>query len=562
MSQQSLPDGWNWIKLPQAVEIVMGQSPPSSSYNREGRGLPFFQGKADFGELYPTTQQWCTEPSKIAEANDVLLSVRAPVGPTNLARETCCIGRGLAALRTKPRLNHLYLLNYFRWIEPGLSVQGQGSTFQAITKDQLENMDIPLPPLPTQRAIVTILDKADTLRRKQAEALNLADRILPALFVDMFGDPATNRKKWEVAYLGDVVKSVGGGTPSKNSDDFWHGDIPWVSPKDMKSDEIWDTIDHITEDAIQESATNLIEPGHVLIVVRSGVLKHSFPIGINRVQVSINQDMKALSSPELTPEYLFSILKHLEKHIVSQSIRVGSTVHNIDSAKFFNIQIPLPPLALQQSFSNISFSYRNNQKRIVQSASESNILFFSLLNRAFTGELTAEWEAIYTAEIAAEVAWLERRPRLALLALVSQRQQRRPEPVGVTSLMKYAFLAQMQGQSLSQPTQRLFNFVPYHFGPFAKDLYPDLEALEAEGWLMVERATEDDPDAPERVDIQLSPARAAEVESALAELSAAERTDLSAIIEQYGDLSHNELLDAVYEQYPAYARKSRRHSHK
>ncbi|HHL33367.1 MAG TPA: restriction endonuclease subunit S, partial [Desulfobulbaceae bacterium] len=98
LERGKLPDGWILEKLPTLTNIVMGQSPPSSTYNTVGNGLPFFQGKAEFGKIFPTVQKYCSNPKKIAEKNSTLLSVRAPVGPTNLADRTCCIGRGLAAI--------------------------------------------------------------------------------------------------------------------------------------------------------------------------------------------------------------------------------------------------------------------------------------------------------------------------------------------------------------------------------------------------------------------------------------------------------------------------------
>ena len=94
--------------------MIQGQSPPGSSYNTEGKGLPFFQGKAEFGELYPTAVKWCTEPSKIAQRDDILISVRAPVGPTNLCPEQACIGRGLAALRPRNGIPPRYILYALR----------------------------------------------------------------------------------------------------------------------------------------------------------------------------------------------------------------------------------------------------------------------------------------------------------------------------------------------------------------------------------------------------------------------------------------------------------------
>src|SRR6185312_11272283 len=101
--------------LSEITEIIMGQSPPSSSYNLQGQGLPFFQGKTDFGDLYPKVRAFCTQPHKIAEAGDILISVRAPVGPTNINLEKSCIGRGLAGLRCRDRINTNYLLYFLRF---------------------------------------------------------------------------------------------------------------------------------------------------------------------------------------------------------------------------------------------------------------------------------------------------------------------------------------------------------------------------------------------------------------------------------------------------------------
>ena len=115
-----LPEGWLTTKLPIVAAINMGQSPPGRTYNTTGSGLPFFQGKAEFGSMYPTVVKWCSAPAKIAEAGDVLMSVRAPVGPTNMARERCCIGRGLAAIRPRVGMRNTWLLYAFRALEKGI----------------------------------------------------------------------------------------------------------------------------------------------------------------------------------------------------------------------------------------------------------------------------------------------------------------------------------------------------------------------------------------------------------------------------------------------------------
>lgn len=154
-----LPKGWVEVDLPVVADLVMGQSPPSNTYNTDGEGLPFFQGKTEFGDIYPTPAKYCSKPLKIAEPNDILISVRAPVGPTNVCREKSCIGRGLAAIRPLSDIPSRYLLYFLRSIEDWLSLQGTGSTFTAISKTDLEKLSIRLAPANEQRRIVAKLEK-------------------------------------------------------------------------------------------------------------------------------------------------------------------------------------------------------------------------------------------------------------------------------------------------------------------------------------------------------------------------------------------------------------------
>ncbi|MFW6224972.1 MAG: restriction endonuclease subunit S, partial [Bacteroidota bacterium] len=125
------PKHWQFCKLGDVCHINMGQSPPSSTYNTDKKGLPFFQGKAEFTELHPVAVKWCTEPKKIAQKDDILISVRAPVGSTNVANQKCAIGRGLAAISFK--YSNSYLWYYLKSIEKNLDNQGTGTTFKAIS---------------------------------------------------------------------------------------------------------------------------------------------------------------------------------------------------------------------------------------------------------------------------------------------------------------------------------------------------------------------------------------------------------------------------------------------
>lgn len=174
--------------LENVADIIAGQSPPGSTYNETGSGLPFFQGSADFGAIFPVARKWCTAPKKIAEVGDILISVRAPVGPTNIAKERCCIGRGLAAIRADETI---VLRDFLHWIikyrEPELVSGGRdGATFKAIRKQDLDALPIPLFPLDEQRRISDILNRIaqiDTMRGRATERHEaLTDCLLHRLF--------------------------------------------------------------------------------------------------------------------------------------------------------------------------------------------------------------------------------------------------------------------------------------------------------------------------------------------------------------------------------------------
>lgn len=167
-----LPKGWVWARLEDISEVILGQSPPSSSYNQSGEGLPFYQGKLEFGKTYPTPRKWCTEPHKVAAQGDVLISVRAPVGPTNICPHEACIGRGLAAIRGMGGIQPEFLLYALRAFEQVLASEGTGTTFQAISGKKLRGFAVPLPPLAEQHRIVAKIEELLTQLDAGVEALN------------------------------------------------------------------------------------------------------------------------------------------------------------------------------------------------------------------------------------------------------------------------------------------------------------------------------------------------------------------------------------------------------
>jgi len=156
--KRELPMHWVHTTLDSVAVVTQGQSPPGSTYNLDGKGLPFFQGKAEFGEISPTVSKWCTAPTKISRPGDVLISIRAPVGPTNLNETTSCIGRGLSAISPQGGIPPRFFLYYLRNSVAGLVKQATGTTFKAISGKQLRSHPVLVPPLPEQHRIVQAIE--------------------------------------------------------------------------------------------------------------------------------------------------------------------------------------------------------------------------------------------------------------------------------------------------------------------------------------------------------------------------------------------------------------------
>lgn len=156
-----IPVDWGVKKLEDVSYITMGQSPSSDSYNDKGIGVPFFQGNSEFGNIYPTVKKWCSEPKKIAEPLDILISVRAPVGAVNINNDRACIGRGLASIRQSNKINYMYLYYVLSISQDILNSSAQGSTFTAINSKDLKNFKIAIPSLDEQLNIAEILLSLD-----------------------------------------------------------------------------------------------------------------------------------------------------------------------------------------------------------------------------------------------------------------------------------------------------------------------------------------------------------------------------------------------------------------
>ncbi|MFA7484218.1 MAG: restriction endonuclease subunit S, partial [Vulcanimicrobiota bacterium] len=230
------------------------------------------------------------------------------------------------------------------------------------------NISVPLPPLPTQKAIANFLDRKtaaiDALIEKKEKLPKLLAEKRSALInqaVTKGLDPNVPMKDsgipwigeipahWEIIPLGYRVSMQGGSTPSKQDERFWGGDIPWVSPKDMKRFEIDDTIDKLTSDALEATSIRLIEPGATLVVVRGMILARKLPVGLSVVPCTINQDMKAIVPGKgLDARYLSWQLDARTQEAMSLIEEAGHGTKTFRTDLFTKMKILVPPVSEQR----------------------------------------------------------------------------------------------------------------------------------------------------------------------------------------------------------------------
>ncbi len=401
---------WPCVELREIAQVLMGQSPPGDTYNHDGDGLPFFQGKADFGDIYPTGRKWCSKPTRVARAGDLLLSVRAPVGPTNTARETCCVGRGLAAIRAnKALVEPDYLRFFFKHQEAVLSSQGQGSTFAAISRGEVESIRLPLPPLPEQRQIVEVLDQADHLRRLCAEAEAKINRLCQVLFRTMFGNPG---RSWGFARLGDLLRKKKGalqsgpfGTHLHNSDFVRSGTVLAVGMDNVLDGEfVLGRNRRITDQKYRDLAKYTLERGDVLITIMGTVGRTCVFPGTTTPSICTKHVYRIQTDERIHPEYLSATLRFstAARSQIGAGI-TGQTVAGIKSEHLRQLQLHLPPKEVQAEFAAKKGQIDKIRDRGLRVEDQLDALFSLLVSCAFSANSTASWRKTHMEEVVTEM---------------------------------------------------------------------------------------------------------------------------------------------------------------
>ena len=197
--------------------------------------------------------------------------------------------------------------------------------------------------------------------------------------------PFVTPNNWEWVRFGEIGEIKGGGTPSKNNSAFWEGDIPWVSPKDMKVDYISKSELSISQDAVQNSSVTLISEESLLFVVRGMILAHTFPVAISKKEVTINQDMKAISTDLYHPDFLIKMMQACSIRVLSLVDRSSHGTCKLVSDKLFSLVLPLPPLKEQLRISSEVDSFINDcekLKKIIKATQQTQLHLADALTEA------------------------------------------------------------------------------------------------------------------------------------------------------------------------------------
>ena len=366
------------IALKDVCKINMGQSPNSSSYNDYGDGMPFFQGNADFGERYPITRVWCNTPTKIAQAEDILISVRAPIGALNYAKEECCIGRGLAAItpdRNKVSQDFIY------WALKGkkaeLNDKGNGSTFKAISRKILEETMIPDINFEQQHKCAENLEKIYGIIQNRRKELLALDDLIKARFVEMFGSIKEER------LLGDISEFVTVGIANSATHAYAESGIPMLRNQNIKENYLDDTdIIYIkSEFATQYESKKLKE--NDIIVMRTGYpgvaclvpKKYEGCQTFTTLIVRLKEDNNS--------SYVCSYINSDFGIKFIDSEKVGVAQQNVGAKSLAKMPIKIPPIELQNQFAAFVAQVDKSKVAVQKALDETQTLFDSLMQEYF-----------------------------------------------------------------------------------------------------------------------------------------------------------------------------------
>lgn len=263
-------------------------------------------------------------------------------------------------------------------------VTGIGGSLTRAQPKRVAEYLVPVLDRKRQDRIATVLNKIASIIDLRKKELKAYDELIKSRFVEMFGDPILNNKGWKTDTVEKLCKEIyGGGTPSKSHPEYYEdGDIPWVSSKDMKMDILIDSQIKINQLGVRNSTARLIPVNSVIMVIRSGILKHTLPVAINAVPITVNQDLKAfIPSERILTRFLSVQFKMHEKDILAGVRAV--TADNIEFNSLKQRELIVPPIELQQEYVTFLEKLDKSKVAIQKALDETQLLFDSLMQKYF-----------------------------------------------------------------------------------------------------------------------------------------------------------------------------------
>ena len=401
MSQaKALPKEWKWVKLGEVTNNFDGKRVPLSRDVRAKRKGTFrYYGATEIVD-YIDDYLFDGKYLLIGEDGANLLSKNRKLA--FIVEGQFWVNNHAHILQAKENLSLDFLNYHFNSLN--ISEYVTGTAQPKLTQANLNKIPVPLPPLSIQAQIVekleTLLSELDKGKAQLLTAQAQLKTYRQAVLKYAFEGKLTNKdvkkgelpKGWTLKKLNDIGKWSGGGTPSKANKSFWeNGEILWVSPKDMKSKTILDTIDKVTEDAIKNSSAKLIPKGSILFVMRSGILRRTLPVAITVCDVTVNQDLQALTPKAISTNYIYWYIECKNESIRRECSKDGTTVESIESIALKNYQIPIcsdeEQLLIVTEIERRLSVCDHLEGTIKTSLAQSETLRQSLLKQAFEGRL-------------------------------------------------------------------------------------------------------------------------------------------------------------------------------
>lgn len=373
--------------LSNVCEITMGQAPDGETYNSEGVGLPLIAGAGDFGAMTPIPTKFTSAPTKISAVGDIILCIRATIGDRNWSDKAYCLGRGVAGLRADAaQLDQRYLWHWIGNTTPELKAKGRGATFLQVSKSDIGSLDIPLPPLPEQRRIAAILDKADALRAKRREVIAKLDQLLQSVFLDMFGDPMTNPKGWPTSFLGEISDFENGDRSANypSDGDMTTSGVLFLSTKNIVKNKLdLRKVQFISQHKFDSLSRGKLRKGDLIITLRGtlgacGIFESPYETGFINAQMMIIRPHSHLRS-----DFLHYLLTSPSIQSELQRTATGAAVQQLTSRGLANLTIYLPPRDLQDLFVCQLKRVRSVQQKEIESAHGLERLISSCQCEAF-----------------------------------------------------------------------------------------------------------------------------------------------------------------------------------